>query len=234
MNLNTRRLQRAAAFLLMLSICSAQPAFAQGSSVQGVPNAVQGFSQNRDKPIQIDAQSLELRDKDKAATFSGDVKVVQGDTTMLCKTLVVFYDQNQPKDGAAKDASKPAMKTASPGPGGSSSVKRLEARGGVKVMQKDQVVTGETGIFDVKTNQVTVMGNVVLTQGENVLAGDRLIVDMTTGVSRVESNTRVKGLFKASGQSNAAPGVPGTPAVQAPQATGKPMNLNDLTNSPKR
>ena len=41
----------------------------------------------------------------------------------------------------------------------------------------------------------------VLTQGKNVLRGDRLMVDMTTGVSRVESkNGRVQGLFQSSGQ----------------------------------
>ena len=64
------------------------------SAVSGVPNAMQGFSQNRDQPIQIEAASLEMRDKKKEATFSGNVKVVQGDTTMTSKSLVVFYEQS--------------------------------------------------------------------------------------------------------------------------------------------
>ena len=51
------------------------------------------------------------------------------------------------------------------------------------VTQKDQVVTGETAIFDTSTNLVTMQGGVVLTQGKNVLRGDSLMVDMTTGVS---------------------------------------------------
>src|SRR6185312_10942452 len=73
------------------------------SSVQGVPNAMQGFSQNRDQPIQIEAAALELRDKKKEATFSGNVKVVQGDTTMTSKTLVVYYEGgSSPADGKAK------------------------------------------------------------------------------------------------------------------------------------
>ena len=55
------------------------------SAAQGVPNAMQGFSQNRDQPIQIEAASLEMRDKKREATFSGNVKVVQGDTTMSSK-----------------------------------------------------------------------------------------------------------------------------------------------------
>src|ERR1700726_4215152 len=64
------------------------------SAVTGVPNAMQGFSQNRDQPIQIESATLEMRDKKKEATFSGNVKVVQGDTTMTSKILVVFYESN--------------------------------------------------------------------------------------------------------------------------------------------
>ena len=50
-----------------------------------------------------------------------------------------------------------------------------------------------------KTNTVTLTGNVVMTQGQNVLRGERLMVDLTSGVSRVESGKngqgRVQGLF---------------------------------------
>src|SRR5258705_13766035 len=81
------------------------------------------------------------------------------------------------------------MQSATPGPGGSSSIKRLEARGSVVVTQKDQVVTGETAVFDTKANLITMLGGVVLTQCQNVLRGDRLLVDMTTGVSRVVSDS---------------------------------------------
>jgi lipopolysaccharide export system protein LptA len=38
--------------------------------MSGVPNAMQGFSQNRDQPIQIERPSLEMRDKKKEATFA--------------------------------------------------------------------------------------------------------------------------------------------------------------------
>jgi lipopolysaccharide export system protein LptA len=207
------------------------------SAVQGVPNAMQGFSQNRDQPIQIEAATLEMRDKKKEATFSGNVKVIQGDTTMTSKTLVVFYDSTPatpaPAAGAAPAANAKAapvkaaapMQSATPGPGGSSSIRRLEARGNVVVTQKDQVVTGETAVFDTKTNLVTMLGGVVLTQGKNVLRGDRLMVDMTTGVSRVESDSgRVQGLFQSSGQGG-SPLIPGpTPSAtpSGPGASNKP------------
>ena len=187
----------AAAALALALIAS--DALAQGA-MSGVPNAMQGFSQNRDQPIQIEAASLEMRDKKKEATFAGNVKVVQGDTTMTSKSLVVFYDSGPapvtPAPAAPKGSKSGPMQSATPGPGGSSSIRRLEAKGSVVVTQKDQVVTGETAIFDTRANLITMMGGVVLTQCKNVLKGDRLKVDMTTGVSRVESDSgKVQGMF---------------------------------------
>jgi lipopolysaccharide export system protein LptA len=208
--LKDSRIVRAACASLALALLFAGEASAQ-NTVSGVPNAMQGFSQNRDQPIQIEAASLEMRDKKKEATFSGNVKVVQGDTTMTSKVLVVFYESGQnaaaatPAPTANANAKAPAksapaqsapMQSATPGPGGASSIKRLEAKGNVVVTQKDQVVTGDTAVFDTKTNLITMLGGVVLTQCRNVLRGDRLAVDMTTGVSRVESDSgRVQALI---------------------------------------
>ncbi len=217
-----RRFARCAfAASFALSFGAAFGASAQ-SAVQGVPNALQGFSQNRDQPIQIEAASLEMRDKQKEATFSGNVKVVQGDTTMTSKTLVVFYEssssQQQPPPAKTKASAKGTptgapMQSATPGPGGSSSIKRLEARGNVVVTQKDQVVTGETAVFDTKTNLITMVGGVVLTQCKNVLRGDRLFVDMTTGVSRVESDSgKVQGLFINQSGQGCGPQAHGAPS----------------------
>ena len=200
--------------LLVVTLAAAHAARAQ-SAMSGVPNAMQGFTQNRDQPIQIEAASLEMRDKIKEATFAGNVKVIQGDTTMTSKTLVVFYDgggSGQPAAPApAKGAKAAPMQSATPGPGGSSSIKRLEARGNVVVTQKDQVVTGEKAVFDTKTNLITMLGGVVLTQCKNVLRGDRLMVDMTTGVSRVESDSgKVQGMFVQSDcKSGGGPALPG-------------------------
>lgn len=210
----------------VVAVVAGGAAIAQ-STMQGVPNAMQGFSQNRDQPIQIEAASLEMRDKKKEATFAGNVKVVQGDTTMTSKTLVVFYesgggDKPAAPQPAAKGAKAAPMQSATPGPGGSSAIKRLEARGNVVVTQKDQVVTGETAVFDTKTNLITMLGGVVLTQCKNVLRGDRLMVDMTTGVSRVESESgRVQALLPQGGSNDCGQGAkPGTaPPLQLPGAS---------------
>ena len=162
-----------AAAALALALVASGDALAQGA-MSGVPNAMQGFSQNRDQPIQIEAASLEMRDKKKEATFSGNVKVVQGDTTMTSKSLVVFYEfwsggAGLAAPAAPKGSKSGSMQSATPGPGGSSSIRRLEARGSVVVTQKDQVVTGETAIFDPRANLITMAGGVVLTQCKNVL-----------------------------------------------------------------
>ena len=193
-------------FLIVAALLAIAGAPLHAQPSKGPPNALQGFSQNRDQPVHIEAATLEVRDKDKVATFSGDVKVKQGDTGLRCKSLVVFYEGN--------DADGKTLQAASPGPGGQQRIKRLEARGGVVVTQKEQTATGETGIFDMKTNTVTLNGNVVMTQGQNVLRGDRLVVDLTSGVSRVESGKngqgRVQGLFQpGSGSLDLKSGTPG-------------------------
>jgi lipopolysaccharide export system protein LptA len=217
------RLLTAAALLALpaASLRAQQPA--QPQNGKGPPNALQGFSQNRDQPVHIEAATLVVKDKEKIATFSGDVKVVQGDTTMKSKSLVVFYegDTEGDKTGTAAKAPAKSMQAASPGPGGEQKIKRLEAHGNVIVIQKDQTATGELGIFDMKTNTVTMSNNVVMTQGQNVLKGGKLIVDLTTGVSRVETGNsgRVQGLFIPGGGGPAMPGsvMPGsTPAPAAP------------------
>ncbi len=177
--------------LLLASVLGAQAAPAS----KGPPNALQGFSQNQKEPVHIEAATLEVRDKDKVATFSGNVRVQQGDTTMRCESLVVFYEQENAKGRT--------MTADTPGPGGQQKIKRLEARGNVVVLQKSERATGNLGVFDMKTNTVTLTGNVVMTQGRNVLRGERLVVDLTTGVSRVESGKngrgRVQGLFQPGG-----------------------------------
>jgi len=189
----TASLLIAAAAAVYGGVLHAQPAS------KGPPNALQGFSQNRDQPVHIEAATLEVRDKDKVATFTGNVRVKQGDTGLRCKSLLVFYEQTNEEAGKGKP-----MTAAAPGPGGQQKIKRLEARGDVVVTQKEQTATGDLGIFDMRSNTVTLTGKVVMTQGKNVLRGDRLVVDLTSGVSRVEAGKdgtgRVQGLFLPGGQ----------------------------------
>jgi lipopolysaccharide export system protein LptA len=158
---------------------------AQAQKNQGPPNALQGFSQNKDEPVKIRAASLEVRDKEQQATFTGDVHVIQGDTEMRCKQLVIYYDD---------DPSVKVAKAGDAGVNGQRQIRKIDARGGVSVTQKDQNAVGDNAIFDMRANVVTLTGNVVVARGSDVLRGQRLVVDLATGVTKMDAG-RVEGIF---------------------------------------
>ena len=207
---------------LAFALAAAMAAAAQPAPKEQQPSgAMQGFQVNRDQPVKIESDALEVRDKSHQATFSGKVKLVQGETTIQCKLLVIFYE-----DTSAAPAPKKGAQTAQKGGalGGGTQIKRAEAKGDVLVTQKDQTAKGENGVFDVKSNTITLTGSVVVTQGTNVLRGDRMIVDLNTGVSRVESNKtqRVEGLFNPSSTPQAAPQSAPQPPPQKDAKDAKP------------
>src|SRR5947208_11779165 len=152
-----RALLAATAIALAAALC-ADDASAQKNP--GPPNALQGFSQNRDEPVKIRATSLEVREKDKMATFTGEVYVLQGDTEMRCKVLVVSYES---------ETGTRTANAAAPGPGGDRQIRLIEAKGDVVVVQKDQNATGDAATFNMRENTVMLVGNVVVTRGANVL-----------------------------------------------------------------
>jgi lipopolysaccharide export system protein LptA len=224
-----------AAFAALAIAVGVDIAAVHAQQPNGPPNALQGFSQNRDKPIKINSATLEVRDRDKMATFAGDVHLVQGDTSMRSKTLVVFYED----DTAVKPAT-PSAGTTQAGSAQNQQIKRVEAKGNVIVTQKDQTATGDTGVFDMRANTVTMLGNVVISQGPNVVRGDTLTVDMTTGVSRIscgkaQEKCRVQGLFqpgalKPEGRAQESAPVPAReaprPRAQQPQGLPAQQGLN--------
>ena len=206
--------------LLLTIAANAQPAQQSGG-------AMQGFQMNRDQPVKIESNTLEVRDKSQQATFTGSVKLTQGETILQCQTLVIFYEDNATPAGPKKGA--PATAQKSGGGLGGQQIKRAEAKGDVRVTQKDQTARGDSGVFDVKSNSVTLIGNVVLTQGTNVVRGDRMFVDLNTGISRVESDKakRVESLFNPGTSQQPAPAPAATPQkdvkpAPAPQKTAPP------------
>ena len=225
MTRHTRYLASVVAVVVVMALAGWAAAAQTGSHgapapqpTQGVPNPLQGFSQNSNQPIRITSTSLEVRDKDHYATFIGNVHVVQGDSTLRCKTLVVYYDQDSGPVPAAKA-----------GKSGTSNqqIKKLECKGGVVVAQKDQTATGDNGTFDMKTNIAIITGNVVVTQGDNVVRGERLVVDMATGVSRVEAGKSGKGRVDALFKPNAPPpGQPGSAPAAKDAKPAAPLKIN--------
>ncbi len=179
--LMSQKLQFFAAAAVALTVSAS--AMAQGPRAE--PGGLVPGAQNKDQPIQIDAKSLEVRDRQKTATFSGDVRVVQGDTTMRCKTLVVFYGEEV---GIGGDKPVVRAKTSSGStPPNAQSIRRIEAHGDVTVTSKDQNASGDLGVYDLHDKTITLSGNVVVSQGKNVIHGERVVVDTVTGNARVES-----------------------------------------------
>jgi len=127
--------------------------------------------------------------------------------------LTVFYAE---PGGVKTDEKRPVAKIPN---SAEQKIKKLDAKGDVIVTQKDQIATGDSASFDMDKNVVTMSGNVVLTQGPNVVRGSRLVVDLTNGFSRVESGSgkdgRVQGLFVPSGSQS---GLPGKPQTTSPSA----------------
>jgi lipopolysaccharide export system protein LptA len=170
----TRRLAVASVMTAAVAICGPE---ATPQKNQGPQNALQGFSQNRDQPVRIRAAALEVREKDKLATFTGGVHVINGDTELRSKSLVVLYDE---------ETGSKNVKASDPAPGGERSIKRIEAKGGVIVTQKDQTATGNDAIFNMRENVVVLTGDVVVTRAGSVMRGQRLTVNLASGISKMD------------------------------------------------
>jgi lipopolysaccharide export system protein LptA len=157
---------------------------------EAVTSAFEGFSGRGNLPVNIEADKLEVQETEQTAIFSGNVVVVQGTSTLRTAKLTIFYDKS--------DAKKPAAPAAQGDVVTGRAIRKLDAEGAVSVTSGSQKATGNRGIFDMPSNTVTLTGGVTVTQGNNILKGDKLVVDLTTQKSRVESSNtggRVQGVF---------------------------------------
>ncbi len=176
-------------------------------------------------PIKIDADRLDVFDKESKAVFAGNVVAVQSDSTIRCSTLTVHYKRDRDKDpgkAAEAEAEKPKDANALAGNG----IRKVECAGPVTVSQKDQVATGDNAVFDQEAKRIILTGNVVLSQCQNVTRGSRLVYDMATGRANMDpvAGGRVSAMFvpgqggdaKAAGPKGCAqPAVAGKPAKAA-------------------
>jgi lipopolysaccharide export system protein LptA len=194
-----------AAASIALCALAAAPAEAQTMT-----NTFGGFSKNSDQPIDIESDVLVVHDAQKYATFKGNVKAVQGSTTLQSRELDVHYvggGGDSLTKGADTTGSTPAAEGGNEGAAGiggqkGTQISKIEARGDVVITSdQDQTTTSDWALYDVPAQLVTVGGNVVLMQGKNVLKGDRLVIDLKTGESRFENRSsttaggRIRALF---------------------------------------
>ena len=142
-----------------------------GAHAQSI-GAFSGFKSGTKSPIQIEADRLEVIDKKAMAIFEGNVKVVQGDSVLKANKLIVFYL----KGAKGKKTTQ------------GNSIKKLEVSGTVYVRSEDNEATSDRGSFNMITEDVELAGNVVLTQGKNIMTGCRLRANLKTGIAKMISN----------------------------------------------
>lgn len=126
-------------------------------------------------PINIEADALEVRDKNNTATFIGNVVVRRNDVTIRAGVMKVLYQGNAMPGATAEPSAAPNQQ-----------IKRIDMSGRVLFAQKDQQATGDSATYDKGAEMLTMHGNVVLTQGQNVARGQKLIVNMRNGAARLE------------------------------------------------
>lgn len=170
MSLRLKVGQSLAVFLAVA--CLAHPAVAQSVS------ALKGHDNKH--PIDISADRLEVKQKENLAVFKGAVEAKQGDLILSAEALTVYYE-------AGEGVANP-------------SILRLDATGGVALDSPSENARGDWGIYDVVRRIVTIGGTVTLNQGGTEIRGDRLELDLDSGISKFDgiagsNEGRVRGQF---------------------------------------
>ena len=134
------------------------------------------------RPTDVTADSMEIIDEKNRILFTGNVKVVQGDTTLYADKLEVLTEKE--KNAKGEDSTR---------------MRQWLATGHVRIVKPDMTITGNKAIMDVKKDIVTVEGNVVVKKPDATIRGEKLVANLKTNVTRVLSTKRkqrVHGIFR--------------------------------------
>lgn len=176
------------------------------------------FKGDRNAPMNVEAATLEVLDASNKAVFEGDVRAHQGDLVMRTSELTAFYSgQTGMGLGSAANPAEDAGAKAKGQEKGE--IVRLEARRKVILDSKDtQSATAEWADFNVKENKALLGGGVTVTKATDdplkpdVVRGERLRVDLTTGISQVEAAQAAMPPRPPPPPPAASPNSPATPA----------------------
>lgn len=126
------------------------------------------------EPIDITAQELIFYRAQNVGVFTGDVIAVQGTVTVKAKKMEVFF-----KESAAD--SKETL----------SKVKLINLKDDVEIITPKEKTKSSMGVYNVETGVFTLTGDVVMTQGETILKGDRMIYNKNTEESLLTVNGKI-------------------------------------------
>ncbi len=173
-----RGLQLIALAALVVAAISAAPAVAQSTGPFG------GFKHDSSAPIEVVADSLEVRQAESLAIFTGEVVAGQGTLRLTADKLTVTYASKQ------SDADTGA-------------IQHMRADGNVFLVNGAETAQGAWAEYNVADGMIRMGGNVVLTQGGNAISGDSLVIDLNAGTGKIEGG-RVKTIFAPAETSPAA------------------------------
>ncbi|WP_430421808.1 LptA/OstA family protein [Phenylobacterium sp.] len=169
-----------------------------GAVLLSGPVMAKGLGPSSDGPIDITADELEVQNKTCISTWRGKAEALQGDARLRADMLKAILEVK---------ASAPGQSAG--GTGACGEMVRMEATGNVYyVTAKNQRVRGDAGVYDVQAETVTLTGDVVAVQDENVLRGSRMVFNTATGEGRMvgggagaNSKNRPRGVFYPSKKS---------------------------------
>jgi lipopolysaccharide export system protein LptA len=162
-------------------------------------------------PIDVTANELELVDAQHLAIWRGDVEAMQGRNRMRADTLNIYFAGTPSAKGAGGVA-----------PGRNwGKVQRVEAEGNVFYISPTQTARGDHGLYAQGSNSITITGDVVVVQGQSVVHGDKLVIDLKTNRATMVSDARgtgahgrVRGIFYPNDTTPA--GAPAPPPPRRP------------------
>ena len=165
-----RSWRQIAAFAIVSSLLGGLPSL---TGAQSLP----ATAQDSKLPIEITADSLEVKQAEQLAIFRGNVDALQGRMRLTASEVWVHY---RPEAGGEAQGT----------------ISRINAAGGVRFSTPSETAQGDSGVYDVDAQVITLTGSVVLTRGANVIRGEKLVLNLATGQSKIESTRRVRALFQ--------------------------------------
>lgn len=136
-------------------------AFAQGTQV-----SLGGLKQDTSAPVEVTADQLDVSQTDGTAVYSGDVVIIQGEMRLAAPRVLVVFTEDQ---GA---------------------IDRMEATGGVTMVSGSEAAEADRADYDVENGTIVMTGDVLLTQGDNALVSERMVVDLNTGEAKLAGRVR--------------------------------------------
>lgn len=137
---------------------------------QGTNLTFGGGEATSDQPVEITADSLDINRDAGSAVFAGNVIVQQGAMRLTGEEVKVAYG---------------------PGPDGETQVQQVEAEGNVVLVNGTDAAESETAVYSVATGDVVMTGDVLLTRPDSAMTGERLTVNVDSGVGRMEGRVTV-------------------------------------------